>query len=138
MARHRFARTWHGLGLAGLLGLAGGGKPREAPSGGAAPTAAPAAIPGSAQVPDNTPFTPKELSPIPAPRLDSPFADVATLLPYTGSITAPATTITGESTAKLQAAVRELWPTIKVTDEAGNPSPIVVAIETEAGPVELT
>jgi peptidyl-prolyl cis-trans isomerase B (cyclophilin B) len=139
MAGHHLGRKLLGVGLAGLLGFAGCGKPSDPGSGETQPAAPPAAIPnGAAQPIDNTPFTPKELSPIPTPRLDVPFADVTTTVPYSGSIPAPTTTITGQSTAKIQSAVREVWPTIKVTDEAGTPSPIVVAIETEAGPVELT
>ena len=136
-------RALRGMGLAGLIGLAGCGKPNDANTD-APPSAPPAAIPGSGTPlpditpPKDTPYTPKDLSPVPGVRLDVPFADVATTTAYPGSTAAPVTTMTGESTAKIQAAVREVWPTIKITDEAGNPSPIVVAVETEAGPVELT
>jgi peptidyl-prolyl cis-trans isomerase B (cyclophilin B) len=143
MGRNRSWKALRGVGLAGAIGLAGCGKSGDAPGGDATvPPVPPAAIPGPGlpeiTPPPDTAYTPKDLSPVPAPRLDVPFADATTMKAPEGTTAPPATTTAGEPTAKLQAAVREVWASVKLTDTAGNLSPIVVAIDTEAGPVELT
>lgn len=143
-ALHRSWKALRGLGLAGLIGLAGCGKSAEpAKTENAAEPAAPvAAIPGPATTsPPETPYTPVPLTPPPAaatPRLDTPFAEATTTESYPGAQPPPMTTAAGQPTAKLHAAVREVWPTIKLTDADEHPSGIVVTLDTEAGPVEIT
>jgi peptidyl-prolyl cis-trans isomerase B (cyclophilin B) len=132
------------LGLAALIGLAGCGKSGE--PGQAENAAPPAAIPGPGPAPADTAAlpAPDPLAPPPgqaaaaAPvRYDVSFAE-ATAQAFEGAGQPPVTTIAGQPTAKIQAAVREVWPTIKLTDAAGNPTPIVVVLDTDAGPVEIT
>lgn len=85
------------------------------------------------------PAVPLAAAPTTGPvRYDISFDEAITHIAPEGSERPPDTTLTGKSTAKLHAAVREAWPSVKLTDAAGKPVPIVVAFDTDAGPVELT
>ncbi|MBY0514752.1 MAG: peptidylprolyl isomerase [Gemmataceae bacterium] len=123
-----------------VLGLAGCAKSGE-PGKTDAPADPPAASipgPGSAAEPATPPAN---LTPVPAPppiRYDLPFAEATTTQLYEGATAPPPTTANGLHTAKLQADVRDLWPTIQFEAADGKPAPVVVVLDTDAGPVELT
>ncbi len=139
--RNRSSRVLQG---AVLIGLAGCGKPGEPAAPAENAQQPPAAIPGGSTLPAITPpqedgkFTPQVLSPVPSTAIDVAFDDATTSKLYEGAKPAPVTTLNGQPMAKIQAAVREAWPTIKLTDADGKLSPIVVDVETEAGPLEIT
>ncbi|MDB5312880.1 MAG: peptidylprolyl isomerase [Gemmataceae bacterium] len=125
-------RTWRVrvLASAGMMALAltGCGKPAEPGN-----PADPGETAPSSPTPVESPATPA-----PHSRYDLPFDDAVTTQAPEGSQAPVAQTLTGESTARLHLAIRDAWPGIRLTDDAGKPSPIAVALDTDAGPVEIT
>lgn len=112
-------------------------KPSEPPAT-EQPASPVAAIPGPASVPE---VPPPQLSPVPTLppiRFDQPFAEATSTQLYAGAKPPPAVAANGLSTAKLQADVRELWPTIQFPLVEGKPAAVVVLLDTEAGPIEIT
>lgn len=70
--------------------------------------------------------------------LGQPFDDAVTLRAPDGSNAPPAATVAGRSTATFPGLVREAWPAVSLTDATGKPNPVVVALDTDAGVVEIT
>jgi cyclophilin family peptidyl-prolyl cis-trans isomerase len=109
--------SWPAAGLLALVGLAGCSGPAADPN----PTPDP---------------TPGDVAPDPAERYDQPFTKAVTDEVGPDQLPPPDRTVAGRSTADLREAVERVWPTIKIA-EAGQPLPWVVALDTDAGPIEI-
>jgi cyclophilin family peptidyl-prolyl cis-trans isomerase len=107
--------------LVAAVGLAGCGKAPDPAAGqpvggGPAVASAPADDPG---------------------RFTRSFEDATTTRAPAGTTLPPARTLAGVPTVTLYEAIKAAWPGVSVTDPAGRPVPVVVALDTDLGPVEI-
>lgn len=115
--RHRGGRAWRwGARAVVALAVAGCGKTGE-----------PAADTPLLSVPSPT-----------AAQLGQPFDVATTLRAPPGSNPPPATTYAGKNTATFPGLVKDAWSSVPLTDAEGKPTQVVVALDTDAGPVEIT
>lgn len=70
--------------------------------------------------------------------LGQPFDVAATLRAPAGSNAPPTTTHAGKNTATFPDLVKDAWSSIPITDAQGRPVAVVVTLDTDAGPVEIT